>query len=186
MAPNDPDAFTHRAIKALVETRNPHAIDEDSVALAPQAGGGQRVRLADWRWTRSRLPSVGSRVAGRRCRQARLPDARAWSNRRESINDHAPWLQSPKKLAGQANGNGCFVPSAWNKRWASLRRRAASRHRRPHQTRHTDACWTLAARGDPACIANRTGHSDHSMLVKVGGRCVDTESPGRRGASGRA
>jgi hypothetical protein len=35
----------------------------------------------------------------------------------------------------------------------------------------------LTARGNLAFIANQMGHSDYSMLVKVYGRWIDSESP---------
>lgn len=56
-------------------------------------------------------------------------------------------------------------------------RRAEVRHRPPYQTRHTYACWNLTARGNLAFIADQMGHSDYSMLVKVYGCWIDSESP---------
>lgn len=49
--------------------------------------------------------------------------------------------------------------------------------RPPYQTRHTYACWNLTARGNLAFIANQMGHNDYSMLVKVYGRSIDSDSP---------
>ena len=51
----------------------------------------------------------------------------------------------------------------------------------PPRPRHTYACWNLTARGNLAFIANQMGHSDYSMLVKVYGRWIDSESPGELG-----
>lgn len=104
-------------------------------------------------------------------------DLEVWLNRHESRIDRARLLLSPKTQARKTHVNAWFVPSAWNTKWASLTRRAEIRHRPPYQTRHTYACWNLTARGNLAFIANQMGHSDYSMLVKVYGRWIDTESP---------
>ncbi|MBY5955228.1 hypothetical protein [Marinobacter nauticus] len=45
-----------------------------------------------------------------------------------------------------------------------------------YQTRHTYACWSLTAHGNIAFIAKQMGHKDYSMLVKVYGRWMDSES----------
>jgi hypothetical protein len=93
-----------------------------------------------------------------------------WLNRHESRVDRARLLLSPKTQARKIN----------------LTRRAEVRHRPPYQTRHTYACWNLTARGNLAFIANQMGHNDYSMLVKIYGRWIDSESPESWGASGRA
>ena len=46
-----------------------------------------------------------------------------------------------------------------------------------NRPRHTYACWNLTARGNLAFIANQMRHSDYSMLVKIYGRWIDSESP---------
>jgi len=104
-------------------------------------------------------------------------DLEVWLNRHESRVDRARLLLSPKTQARKTDVNAWYVPSAWNTKWANLTRRAEVRHRPPYQTRHTYACWNLTARGNLAFIANQMGHSDYSMLVKVYGRWIDSESP---------
>jgi integrase len=104
-------------------------------------------------------------------------DLEVWLNRHESRVDRARLLLSPKTQARKTNVNAWYVPSAWNTKWSNLTRRAEVRHRPPYQTRHTYACWNLTARGNLAFIANQMGHSDYSMLVKVYGRWIDSESP---------
>lgn len=104
-------------------------------------------------------------------------DLEVWLNRHESRIDHVRLLLSPKTQARRTNVNAWYVPSAWNTKWSNLTRRAKIRHRPPYQTRHTYACWNLTARGNLAFIANQMGHTDYSMLVKVYGRWIDSESP---------
>ncbi len=45
-----------------------------------------------------------------------------------------------------------------------------------YQTRHTIACWGLTHHGNIAFIANQLGHKDYSMLAKVYGRRMGSES----------
>ena len=60
--------------------------------------------------------------------------------------------------------------------WRKILKRAGVKHRRIYQTRHTYACWQLTAHGNIAFIAEQMGHSDYSMLVKIYGRWMTTES----------
>ena len=60
--------------------------------------------------------------------------------------------------------------------WRKILKRAGVKHRRIYQTRHTYACWQLTAHGNIAFIAEQMGHSDYSMLVKIYGRWMATES----------
>ncbi len=104
-------------------------------------------------------------------------DIEVWLNRHESRVDHVRVLLSPKTQARKNVVNDWYVPSAWNSKCRNLIRRAEVRPRPPYQTRHTYACWNLTARGNLAFIANQMGHADYSMLVKVYGRWIDSESP---------
>ncbi|MGI4812472.1 MAG: Arm DNA-binding domain-containing protein [Janthinobacterium lividum] len=99
-----------------------------------------------------------------------------WSNRHESRIDNVHVLLSPKTQARRAVVNNFYAPSSWHSKWTNLIRRANVRPRPPYQTRHTYACWSLTARGNLAFIANQMGHADYSMLVKVYGRWIDSES----------
>lgn len=110
--------------------------------------------------------------------QKRKPlSLQVWLNRHEFRTDTVRILLSPKTQARKVETNDWFVPTAWNTKWGTLLRRAGVRHRPPYQTRHTYACWNLTAQGNLAFIANQMGHNDYSMLVKVYGRWIDSESP---------
>ncbi|PTB94100.1 hypothetical protein C9974_06165 [Marinobacter sp. B9-2] len=65
---------------------------------------------------------------------------------------------------------------SWATKWGKLLPQAKVRHRVAYQTRHTYACWSLIAHGNIAFIAKQMGHKDYSMLVKVYGRWMDSES----------
>lgn len=98
--------------------------------------------------------------------------------RHEETQETVTPLLSPKLQARKKMINAWFVPTAWNTKWANIQRRAGIRPRRPYQTRHTYACWCLAARGNLAFIAKQMGHIDFTMLAKVYAAWMDDESPG--------
>ena len=66
--------------------------------------------------------------------------------------------------------------ASWGGKWEKLLSRAKVRKRVSYQSRHTYACWSLTAHGNIAFIAKQMGHKDYSMLVKVYGRWMDSES----------
>jgi len=85
-------------------------------------------------------------------------------------------LISPATQARQPDINRWFNPRSWHGKVTAIMRRAGVKHRRPYQTRHTFACWSLTAHGNLAFIAKQMGHKDYSMLVKVYAQWIDSES----------
>jgi integrase len=157
-APDLSKITVRRSITQSVTFKIPKTNKERTVLLYPPAQEALKVLIAD---AEQRDPT----------------DLQVWLNRHESRTDRVRVLLSPQTQARKKVVNDWFVPSAWNTKWASLIRRAKIRLRPPDQTRHTYACWNLTARGNLAFIANQMGHSDYSMLVKVYGRWIDSESP---------
>lgn len=147
-----------RSITRSLTFKVPKTNKERTVLLFPPAREALKVLIAD---AESREPA----------------DLEVWLNRHESRIDHVRVLLSPKTQARKSVVNDWYAPSAWNTKWGNLIRRAEVRPRPPYQTRHTYACWNLTARGNLAFIANQMGHTDYSMLVKVYGRWIDSESP---------
>jgi integrase len=147
-----------RAITQSLSFKVPKTTKERTVRLFPPAQDALRVLMED---AKGREPV----------------DLKVWLNRHESRVDRVRVLLSPRTQARKKVVNDWYVPSAWNTKWANVVRRAGIRARPPYQTRHTYACWNLTARGNLAFIANQMGHSDYSMLVKVYGRWIDSESP---------
>ena len=52
-------------------------------------------------------------------------------------------------------------------RWDVCVEKAGIRRRTPYQTRHTFACWALAAGANPSFIASQLGHEDAQMVYRV-------------------
>lgn len=99
-------------------------------------------------------------------------------NRHQHREDTFTPLLSPKLQARKAKTNDWFVPTAWNTKFNNIQRRSGIRPRRPYQTRHTYACWCIAAHGNLAFIANQMGHKDFTMLTKVYGKWMEDASEG--------
>ncbi|EBV0310873.1 integrase [Salmonella enterica subsp. enterica serovar Oranienburg] len=56
-----------------------------------------------------------------------------------------------------------------NRIWESAMRRAGLRYRKAYQSRHTYACWSLAAGANPNFIAAQMGHANAQMVYTVYG-----------------
>lgn len=158
VAPDFSKITIRRSITQSGTFKVPKTNKERTVLLFPPAQEALKVLIAD-------------------AEQREPADLQVWLNRHESRSDRVRVLLSPKTQARKKVVNDYFVPSAWNTKWTNLIRRSGIRPRPPYQTRHTYACWNLTARGNLAFIANQMGHSDYSMLVKVYGRWIDSESP---------
>lgn len=57
-------------------------------------------------------------------------------------------------------------------RWDVSVEKAGIRRRTPYQTRHTYACWALAAGANPSFIASQLGHEDVQMVYRVYGAWI--------------
>lgn len=158
VVPDFSKILVRRSITQSVTFKVPKTNKERTVLLHPPARDALKVLIAD-------------------AEQREPADLQVWLNRHEARTDRVRVLLSPKTQARKKVVNEYFVPSAWNTKWANLIRRSGIRSRPPYQTRHTFACWNLTARGNLAFIANQMGHGDYSMLVKVYGRWIDSESP---------
>lgn len=62
-----------------------------------------------------------------------------------------------------------YAVSSINRTWESAIKRAGIKHRKAYQSRHTYACWSLAAGANPSFIANQMGHANAQMVYNVYG-----------------
>ncbi|OQP33881.1 tyrosine-type recombinase/integrase [Pantoea latae] len=65
---------------------------------------------------------------------------------------------------------GNYSVMSINGMWKNIIKRSGVRHRRPYQTRHTYACWSLSAGANPNFIASQMGHRNAQMVYNVYGR----------------
>ncbi|MDK7097047.1 site-specific integrase [Klebsiella aerogenes] len=62
-----------------------------------------------------------------------------------------------------------YAVSSIGQMWDTAIRRSGIRHRKAYQSRHTYACWSLAAGANPNFIAKQMGHADSQMVYRVYG-----------------
>lgn len=60
-----------------------------------------------------------------------------------------------------------FCTQSITDRWDASVKKAGIRRRTPYQSRHTYACWALAAGANPSFIAAQLGHEDAEMVYRV-------------------
>lgn len=60
-----------------------------------------------------------------------------------------------------------FSTQSITDRWDASVKKAGIRRRTPYQSRHTYACWSLAAGANPSFIASQLGHEDAEMVFRV-------------------
>lgn len=97
-------------------------------------------------------------------------------SRHQSRKEIITPLVTPLQARNKAACTNRMQVGSWAEKWEKLLARAGVRRRVAYQTRHTYACWSLTAHGNIAFIAKQMGHKDYSMLVKVYGRWMDSES----------
>lgn len=97
-------------------------------------------------------------------------------SRHQSRKETITPLVTPLQARNKALATNRMQVESWAAKWDKLLSRAKVRRRVPYQSRHTYACWSLTAHGNIAFIAKQMGHKDYSMLVKVYGRWMDSES----------
>ena len=97
-------------------------------------------------------------------------------SRHQSRTERLTPLVTPLQARNKGIATSRLQVQSWATKWGKLLARAGVRFRVSYQTRHTYACWSLTAHGNIAFIAKQMGHKDYSMLVKVYGRWMDSES----------
>lgn len=97
-------------------------------------------------------------------------------SRHQSRKELITPLVTPLQARNKRTSTSRMQVDSWATKWGKLLSRAKVRRRVAYQTRHTYACWSLTAHGNIAFIAKQMGHKDYSMLVKVYGRWMDSES----------
>lgn len=86
-----------------------------------------------------------------------------------SVNHSCTFVFSPRVADKSQRAGDCYSMNSINKTWDAAMKRAGIRHRKAYQSRHTYACWSLAAGANPNFIANQMGHADAQMVFKVYG-----------------
>lgn len=69
--------------------------------------------------------------------------------------------------ASSRKKSGHYFKTSLEYSWEQGIKRAGLRYRVPYQSRHTFACWTLAAGANPSFIAEQMGHENARMVYEV-------------------
>ncbi|WP_447439503.1 tyrosine-type recombinase/integrase [Enterobacter cloacae] len=68
---------------------------------------------------------------------------------------------------GTKNPGNYFSTQSITDRWDASVKKAGIRRRTPYHSRHTYACWSLAAGANPSFIASQLGHEDAEIVYRV-------------------
>lgn len=64
--------------------------------------------------------------------------------------------------------------------WRSAVKKAGITYRKPYQSRHTYACWSLSAGANPNFIASQMGHANAQMVYQVYGSWMKENDEAQR------
>ncbi|WP_147198575.1 Arm DNA-binding domain-containing protein [Pantoea sp. CCBC3-3-1] len=87
----------------------------------------------------------------------------------ERIPDQKTFVFNPSVGAVNGNYGAHYSVDSIGQTWTTTLKRAGLRHRKAYQSRHTYACWSLAAGANPNFVANQMGHTDAQMVYQVYG-----------------
>ncbi len=87
----------------------------------------------------------------------------------ERIEDQKTFVFNPSINSVNGKSGAYYSTESLGQIWTSALKRAGLRHRKAYQSRHTFACWSLAAGANPNYVASQMGHSDAQMVYRVYG-----------------
>ncbi|TNL10801.1 integrase, partial [Kosakonia cowanii] len=93
-----------------------------------------------------------------------------------TTNHSCSFVFNPRITDRRGRSGPHYAVSSINKTWESAIRRAGIKHRKAYQSRHTYACWSLAAGANPNFIANQMGHANAQMVYNVYGAWMSDNS----------
>lgn len=87
----------------------------------------------------------------------------------EKFIDEKTFVFNPSINAVNGKTGSHYSTQSLGQIWNAALRKAGLRHRKAYQSRHTYACWSLAAGANPNYVATQMGHSDAQMVYRVYG-----------------
>ncbi|MCZ4057844.1 site-specific integrase [Pantoea sp. LMR881] len=84
--------------------------------------------------------------------------------------DLCTFVFSPRITTRNGGTADWYTSGTINSAWRTILRKAGVRMRKSYETRHTFACWALAAGANPNFVAHQMGHSSAQMLYNVYGK----------------
>ncbi|EOX7653675.1 tyrosine-type recombinase/integrase, partial [Shigella flexneri] len=92
----------------------------------------------------------------------------SWSHYRSTVHK-CTFVFSPQVIKQRQFSGPHYKVDSIRESWTSILKRAGLRHRKSYQSRHTYACWSLAAGANPSFIASQMGHTNAQMVFNVYG-----------------
>lgn len=86
-----------------------------------------------------------------------------------TTNHPCTFVFNPRISASNGNSGHHYAVGSVNQSWEMAMKRAGLRYRKAYQSRHTYACWSLAAGANPNFIAAQMGHTNAQMVYQVYG-----------------
>ncbi len=83
--------------------------------------------------------------------------------------DACTFVFNPQLTAIHAQDNTYYAVSSLGQTWDAALRKSGVRRRKAYQSRHTYACWSIAAGANPSFIAAQMGHASAQMVYTVYG-----------------
>lgn len=87
----------------------------------------------------------------------------------KTVSHKCTFVFNPSMTATNGRSGHHYSEGTIGQSWDSALRRAGIRHRKAYQSRHTYACWSLAAGANPNFIAQQMGHASAQMVYQVYG-----------------
>jgi integrase len=86
-----------------------------------------------------------------------------------SEQEELTFVFNPKVNAINFKSDSYYTVSSLPQTWRAAVKKAGIKYRKPYQSRHTYACWSLSAGANPNFIASQMGHANAQMVYQVYG-----------------
>lgn len=98
----------------------------------------------------------------------------------KSSKDEVTFVFNPKVNAINNVSNDYYTIASIPQTWRAAVKRAGITYRKPYQSRHTYACWSLSAGANPNFIASQMGHANAQMVYQVYGSWMKENDEAQR------
>jgi len=84
-------------------------------------------------------------------------------------DEECTFVFNPRLFAINSRAGDYYSVASLRQTWTAALKKAGIRHRKAYQSRHTFACWSLAAGANPNYVAAQMGHANSQMVYLVYG-----------------
>lgn len=98
----------------------------------------------------------------------------------KSSKEELTFVFNPKVTAVNRASEDYYTVASIPQTWRSAIKRSGITYRKPYQSRHTYACWSLSAGANPNFIASQMGHANAQMVYQVYGSWMKENDEAQR------